>query len=166
MVAGVYVMSSPTSLVLAVGLRHCERLTVAAHHTVPQVDPNWAGFREMPAVLATAMMIGFVEQTCILALRPFLSSEQRTVGTHVDISHVAPTPIGMEVTADVELVGVDGRSLSFKVSCRDAEGVIGDGMHRRAIIDLGRFNQRLEDKAFRHGVNYRRGGSGASVCPG
>lgn len=97
-------------------------------------------------MLATAMMIAFVEQTCIVALRPFLSPDQRTVGTHVDISHVAPTPIGMDVVADIELVGVDGRSLSFRVTCRDAGGLIGEGMHRRAIIDLGRFNRRLQDK--------------------
>lgn len=137
------------SVVLTVGLKHCERFSVAPHHTVPQVDPNWAGFRDMPAVLATAMMIAFVEQTCIQALRPFLSSDQRTVGTHVDISHVAPTPVGMDVTADIELVGVDGRSLTFKVTCVDGGGLIGEGMHRRAIIDLDRFNRRLEDKETR-----------------
>ncbi len=98
-------------------------------------------------MLATAMMIAFVEQTCIVALRPFLSSDQRTVGTHVDISHVAPTPIGMEVIAEIELVGIDGKSLSFKASCRDEGGLIGEGTHRRAIIDIGRFTQRLRNKA-------------------
>lgn len=139
-------MSTPPGPVLDVGLRHCERLTVAPHHTVPQVDPGWAGFKEMPPVLATAMMIAFVEHTCVMALRPFLAPDQRTVGTHVDISHVAPTPIGMDVMADIELVAKEGRTLSFKVSCRDECGLIGEGMHRRAMIDLGRFTQRLQDK--------------------
>ena len=140
-------MVDELTAVLTVGLRHSERLTVAPNHTVPQVDPSWPGFEDMPPVLATAMMVAFVEHTCILALRPFLSPEQRTVGTHVNMSHVAPTPIGMEVTAEIELLEVKGKSLSFKVCCRDAGGVIGEGTHQRAIIDIGRFIQRLQDKA-------------------
>lgn len=140
-------MSNPTCATLSVGLCHSETLTVAARHTVPEVEPTWAGFADMPPVLATAMMIGFVEQTCIMGLRPFLSAEQRTVGTHVDISHIAATPVGMTVTASVELIGIEGRALLFKVQCRDEGGVIGEGTHRRAIIDLNRFNQRLQEKA-------------------
>ncbi|HBO6774528.1 TPA: thioesterase family protein, partial [Pseudomonas aeruginosa] len=98
-----------------------------------------------------AMMIGFVEQTCIEGLRPFLSAEQRTVGTHVDVSHIAPTPVGMTVTATVELIGIEGKALLFKVQCRDEGGVIGEGTHRRAIIDLSRFTQRLQEKAAQAG---------------
>jgi fluoroacetyl-CoA thioesterase len=140
-------MSTPPPSVLAVGLRHRERLTVAPNHTVPKIDPSWAGFKEMPPVFATAMMIAFVEQTCILALRPFLSPDQRTVGTHVEVSHLAPTPVGMDVMADIELVAIDGKSLSFNISCHDAGGLIGAGTHRRAIIDINRFTHRLQDKA-------------------
>ncbi|HEY6924300.1 MAG TPA: thioesterase family protein [Steroidobacteraceae bacterium] len=139
-------MSTPTQATLTVGLQYSERLTVASNHTVPQVDPQWPGFKDMPPVLATAMMIAFVEQTCIMALRPFLLPHQRTVGTQVNISHVAPTAIGMEVTVEVELVGIEGRSLAFKVRCRDEQGLIGDGTHQRAIIDLDRFMRRLQDK--------------------
>ncbi|MNH36783.1 Fluoroacetyl-CoA thioesterase [compost metagenome] len=101
----------------------------------------------MPPVLATAMMIGFIEQTCIEGLRPFLLPGQRTVGTHVDVSHVAATPVGMKVTATVELVAVEGRALLFKVECHDEAGLIGAGSHRRAVIDLARFNERLAAKA-------------------
>ena len=64
-------------------------------------------------------------------------------GIHVDISHVAVTPIGMEVTANVELTATEGRSLVLKVECRDEAGVIGEGTHRRAIIDLQRFTSAL-----------------------
>jgi fluoroacetyl-CoA thioesterase len=60
-------------------------MTVAPFHTVPEVDDSWPGFKDMPPVFATAMMIGFIEQTCIEALRPYLTAEQRTVGTHVDV---------------------------------------------------------------------------------
>jgi fluoroacetyl-CoA thioesterase len=129
------------------GLTHSASLVVNVRHTVPHVEPDWPGFVDMPPVLATAMMIGFIEQTCIEGLRPYLSPAQRTVGTQVNVSHVAPTPVGVQVTATVELVAVEGRSLLFNVECRDEAGVIGSGTHQRAIIDLERFNQRLQDKA-------------------
>ena len=133
--------------ILAVGLRHTEQLTVEPRHTVPEVDSSWPGFQDMPPVLATAMMIAFIEQTCIMGLRPFLATGQHTVGIHVDVGHVAATPVGMKVTAEVELIEIDGKALLFKVSCRDEAGLIGEGSHRRAIIDVARFMQRLQDKA-------------------
>ncbi len=63
----------------------------------------------------------------------------------MNVSHVAPTPVGMQLTATVELVAVEGRSLLSNVECRDEAGIIGSGTHQRAIIDLD--NQRLQDKA-------------------
>lgn len=131
---------------LAVGLHHCAEFVVEDCHTVPEVETTWPGFKDMPHVLATAMMIGFIEQTCIEGLRPFLSSEERTVGIHVDVSHLAATPVGMMVTAEIELIGIEGKNLRFTVKCRDGSGLIGEGSHRRAIIDLNRFNQRVKEK--------------------
>ena len=133
-------------LPLEVGIGARERLTVAPFHTVPELDDTWPGFRDMPPVLATAMMIGFVEQTCIEALRPYLRPQQRTVGTHVNVSHLAPTPVGMSFVADVKLVEINSNSLFFTVSCRDKAGLIGEGTHTRAIIDLQRFAQRANEK--------------------
>jgi len=130
-----------------IGMRHEDRMIVGEPHTVPNVASEWAGFRDMPPVFATAMMIGFIEQTCIEALRPHLAAGQRTVGTHVDVGHVAATPVGMTVKACVELVEVDGRSLLFRVSCHDEVGLIGEGVHRRAIIDLDHFLRKLTTKA-------------------
>jgi fluoroacetyl-CoA thioesterase len=121
-------------------------MVVAAKHTVPEVERDWIGFVDMPPVLATAMMIGFIEQTCIQALRPYLSVDQRTVGTHVDVSHVAATPVGMQVRANVELIEVEGRSLVFRVACFDQGGLIGEGLHRRAIIDATRFMKKVAEK--------------------
>lgn len=95
---------------LQAGLRHSEQFVVRLRHTVPEIDDAWPGFRDIPPVLATAIMIGFIEQTCVEALRPYLSAEQRTVGTRVDVSHVAATPVGMTVTSEIELVAVDGKS--------------------------------------------------------
>lgn len=140
-------MSTPTPLpALLPGLRHSEQMVVTPAHTVPQVG-NWPGFADMPPVFATAMMIGFMEQTCIQALRPYLTDSQRTVGTHVDMNHVAATPTGMGVVVQVELVEVRGKSLTFKVTCSDDAGLIGEGMHQRAIIDVERFEERLANKA-------------------
>ena len=101
---------------------------------------------EMPPVFATANMIAFVEWTCVAALAPYLAPHQRTVGTRVEISHSAATPIGMAVTADVELVEIDGRRLRFKVSCRDEAEPIGEGFHERMIVDHDRFMARLGRK--------------------
>lgn len=140
-------MTNPQAQTLAVGLRHREQLMVEPRHTVPEVDATWPGFQDMPPVLATAMMIAFIEHTCIRGLRPFLAPEQRTVGTHVDVSHVAATPVGLTVTAEIELVEIQGKALLFKVSCHDEAGLIGEGMHRRAIIDAARFMKRAREKS-------------------
>ena len=136
---------------LAVGLHHSERMTVEPRHTVPQVDPAWPGFQDMPPVFATAMMVAFIEQTCIMGLRPFLLPGQHTVGTHVDVSHVAATPVGMQVRAEVELTGIEGKALHFKVSCHDESGLVGEGTHRRAIIGMQGFMQRLAQKKVQAG---------------
>ncbi|TDF99144.1 MULTISPECIES: thioesterase family protein [Arthrobacter] len=132
---------------LAVGLKHTEYMTVEERHTVPAVEPRWPGFADMPPVFATAMMVGFIEQTCVEALRPFLGEGEHTVGTHVDISHVAATPVGMEIAATVELVSVEARTLHFRVFCLDEEGLIGEGNHQRVIINTERFMARVGRKA-------------------
>jgi fluoroacetyl-CoA thioesterase len=122
-------------------------MVVRPFHTVPEVDDTWPGFRDMPPVFATAMMIGFIEQTCIEALRPFLTPDQRTVGTHVDVSHVSATPVGQTVTAEVELTEQRGKVLTFRVTCRDEAGLIGEGRHDRAVVALDRFIDRMRSKS-------------------
>jgi fluoroacetyl-CoA thioesterase len=130
-----------------VGLRHRQSVVVDADLTVPNVATAFGSFEDMPPVFATAFMVGFVEATCIEALRPYLAEGQRTVGIHVDLSHTAATPIGMTVTADVELIAVEGRRLRFKVDCRDDQETIGSGFHDRAIIDTAKFLARVQAKA-------------------
>lgn len=132
---------------LHVGLRHSETLLIEDKHLVPALEGQLSGVADMPPVFATAMMIGFIEQTCIEGLRPFLADGQFTVGTHVDVSHLAATPAGMIVTATVDLTEMEGRSLLFTVRCEDDAGLIGEGKHRRAIIDYDRFMARLKTKA-------------------
>jgi fluoroacetyl-CoA thioesterase len=125
------------------GLKHKQSITVTPDLTVPSVSSHFAGFQDMPPVFATAFMVGFVEDTCVAALKPHLASGQRSVGTHVNLSHSAATPIGMTASCEVELVEVEGRKLKFKVLCTDDKGPIGEGFHERALIDLERFLARL-----------------------
>jgi len=131
-------------LSLAIGLKHSQSVTVGADLTVPAVSKHLAHFRDMPPVFATAFLVAFVEDTCVAALKPHFAPGQKSVGTHVNVSHTAATPIGRTVTCDVELVELEGRKLKFKVACRDDQGPIGDGFHERALIDVAKFLARLE----------------------
>jgi fluoroacetyl-CoA thioesterase len=128
------------------GLRHSETIRVGEALTVPAQGRALGFTQEMPPVFATANMIAFVEWTCVAALAPYLAAHQRTVGTRVEISHSAATPIGMEITAEIELVEIDGRRLRFRVCCRDEAEPIGGGFHERMIVDHRRFMARLERK--------------------
>jgi fluoroacetyl-CoA thioesterase len=101
---------------------------------------------EMPPVFATAHMIAFVEWACVHALAPYLGPHQRSVGTKVEMTHIAATPIGMSISAQVELVEVDRARLRFRVGCRDEAEIIGEGHHERTIIDVDRFMSRLARK--------------------
>ena len=127
------------------GLRHVQSLRVDQSLTVPAVSKAFA-FEDMPPVFATAFMVGFIEWACIEALRPYLDAGERTVGIHVDVSHTAATPVGLTVTAEVELVAVEGRKLRFRIACCDDAGPIGEGFHERAIIDVAHFMARVSAK--------------------
>jgi len=128
------------------GLKISRSVIVDDALTVPAVAAAHFGFIDMPPVFATAFLVGFVEWTCIEALRPYLASGERTVGVHVDLSHSAATPVGMKVTAEVELVERSDRKLRFKVTVRDEADVISEGFHDRYIIDVARFMGRLAKK--------------------
>ena len=129
------------------GARHMLNLRVDASLTVPRLSEAFTGFADMPPVFATAFMVGLVEWTCVEALRPCLDEGEHSVGTQIDVSHVAATPIGMTVTSEVELIGVEGRRLSFKATCRDEAGVIGSGFHERAVIVREDFMSRVARKS-------------------
>ena len=128
------------------GLRHSATLTVSEALSVTAQARIFDPATEMPPVFATANMIAFVEWTCVAALAPYLGADQRSVGTRVEMTHTAATPIGMRVTADVKLVEITDRTLRFKVACRDEKDPIGDGFHERTIIDHARFMARLARK--------------------
>ncbi len=122
------------------GLKYCRSITVEKSLTVPHLSPVYTGLADMPEVLATPHMVAFVEWTCVEALRPCYGPGQGSVGTHINMSHVAATPVGKTVTAEVEIVSVvKGRLIEFKVTCTDDNGLIGEGTHTRAIIDVDKF---------------------------
>jgi fluoroacetyl-CoA thioesterase len=135
-----------TSADLKPGLRHSATIRVTEQLAVPASGRILGATAEMPPVFATAQMIAFVEWTCVAALAPYLAAQQRTVGTRVEMAHSAATPIGMQVTAEIELVEIDGRRLRFAVSCHDEAEPIGGGFHERMIIDHNRFMARLSGK--------------------
>jgi fluoroacetyl-CoA thioesterase len=128
------------------GLRHSATIRVSEQLAVPASGRLLGATTEMPPVFATALLIAFVEWTCVAALMPYIGPQQRTVGTRVEISHRSATPVGMNVTAEIELIEIDGRRLRFKVSCHDEAEPIGDGFHERMIVDHDRFMARLARK--------------------
>lgn len=90
-------------------------------------------------VFATPAMIALMEKTAWTSVAPYLEEGQGTVGTHLDVTHEAPTPLGKMVTCDSELVEIDGRRLVFEVIARDGSHVIGKGRHERFIISEEKF---------------------------
>lgn len=101
----------------------------------------------LPQVFATPVMILVMENAALNAIKPFLDAGESAVGIAVDVKHLAATPLGHDVRATAEVVAVDGKRIDFKVSARDGKEEIGRGSHRRIVIDLGSFNERLARKS-------------------
>jgi len=120
---------------------------VPATKTVPRLYPEWTEFQDMPEVFATGFLIGLMEGVCQLAIKPFLDwPREQSVGTHVDLSHLAATPPGLTVRVHCEVTSVAGRMVTFRVSAHDGVDLISEGTHQRVIIDAARFNQKLQAK--------------------
>jgi fluoroacetyl-CoA thioesterase len=100
----------------------------------------------LPETFATPVMILVMENAALNAIKPFLEPGESAVGTAIDVRHLAATPVGREVRATAEVVGVDGKRIEFKVSAHDGTDEIGNGMHRRMVIDFAAFNERLARK--------------------
>lgn len=102
-------------------------------------------------VLATPQMVLLMERAGVAAVDHLLPVGYRTVGVHLDVRHLAPTPVGFQVEATAELVEIDGRRLTFRVEVREEpfgeEQLVGAGTHQRAIVDIERFGQGIAEKA-------------------
>lgn len=126
---------------IAIGLKGHLEQTVTEEVTADRIGSG------LVKVFATPMMIALIEQTCNESVVPYLEPGQGTVGTHVDVSHCAATPVGMRVWCDSELVEVDRRRLVFAVKAYDECGLIGEGRHERFIIDSAKFQAKIDAKA-------------------
>lgn len=107
--------------------------TVEFKHTLTAHHDN------LPPVLTTPDMIGWMEFACYLATEPFCEGDETTVGTAIHVRHLAPTGIGSEVTADAILEKIDGRFHIFKVTARDSNKLLGDGHVHRAFVSFSKF---------------------------
>jgi fluoroacetyl-CoA thioesterase len=97
----------------------------------------------LPPVLATPVMIMAMENAALNAIKPYFDAGESAVGLHVDVSHLAATTAGKQITASAEVTRVDGRRIEFRVSATDGHEEIGRGTHTRVLIDLDRFSARL-----------------------
>ena len=126
------------------------KFKVPENKTVPFLYPEFAEGLVMPKVFATGFLVGLYEFSCIKALNPHLDwPREQTVGTHIDVTHEAATPPGLEVTATVELVEVSGRKLVFTVEAHDGVELISKGRHERYIIDKEKFSAKVDKKRFK-----------------
>ena len=129
------------------GIRYEHKFKLSASKTVPALYPESEEFLLMPEVFATGFLVGFLEWACIKAINPHLDwPREQTVGTHIDVSHQAATPPGLEITATVELLEVSGRKLVFAVEAHDGVEQISKGRHERYIIDKEKFDEKVDKK--------------------
>src|SRR5262245_20260423 len=130
------------------GLRGRFEYRVPAEKTVPYVYREFAEFQQMPAVFATAFMVGLIEGTCQKAILPYLDwPREQSVGTLVNFTHLAATPPGMIVTVEAEVTAVEGRLIRFHARAHDERDLIAEGTHERTVIDAQRFLRKVTEKA-------------------
>ncbi len=130
------------SLVLAIptGTIGSASLVVGDEHTAPRVGSGQIH------VLATPVMINLFEAAALAACEHLLPEGHQSLGTHLDVSHVAATPVGMQATATAEVIGVEGRIIRFRLLARDARDVIGEGTHERVVVNVAKFDLRVQEK--------------------
>jgi predicted thioesterase len=122
------------------GLNATVEIVVGTRDTAAHVGSGKIG------VLATPILVTLLESAALQAVEKFMVSGQQSVGTRLDISHTAATPVGMRVRAHAELVKVEGRKLTFQLRAEDEVETIGQGVHERLIISVERFDARMQKK--------------------
>ena len=130
------------------GLTYQHQFTIPSSKTVPALSPEAVEFQAMPEVFATGFLVGLLEWACIRLVNPHLDwPQEQTLGTHINVSHQAATPVGLTVTTDVTLIEIDGRRLVFAVEAHDGVDLIARGRHERFVIDRGRFDEKVLSKS-------------------
>src|SRR5438105_3215794 len=125
---------------LTPGLEGHAELIVAEEHTAPRVGSGRV------RVLATPVMINLMEAAALDCVEALLPSGHQSLGIHLDVSHHAATPVGMRIAATARLVGVEGRRLKFAVEAHDEKEPIGGGTHERVVVNVARFDERVQKK--------------------
>ncbi len=122
------------------GLTGNAELVVGEEHTAPRVGSGKVH------VLATPVMINLIEAAALAAVEHLLPAGYQSLGTHLDVRHIAATPVGMRVTASAAVEKVEGRTVFFHVEAHDEKELIGDGTHERVVVNVAKFDQRIESK--------------------
>ena len=122
------------------GLAGFAELLVADEHTAPRVGSGRV------AVLATPVMINLIEAASLAAIEHLLPEGYQSLGTVLNVRHIAATPVGMMVRARVEVVKVEGRTVFFAAECKDDKELIGDGRLERVVVNVAKFAQRVQRK--------------------
>ncbi|MGH6886470.1 MAG: thioesterase family protein [Geminicoccales bacterium] len=122
------------------GLRGRAELVVGEEHTAPRVGSGRVH------VLATPVMINLFEAAALDAVERLLPPGHQSLGTVLNVRHVAATPVGMHVFATAEVTGVEGRTIHFRLEARDEKDLIGDGTHERVVVNVAKFDERVQRK--------------------
>jgi fluoroacetyl-CoA thioesterase len=113
---------------------------VGEQHTAPRVGSGKVH------VLATPVMINLIEAAALAAIEHLLPEGYQSLGTHLEVRHIAATPVGMKAFASATVESVSGRTIRFKVEARDEKELIGDGTHERVVVNVVKFDQRVQRK--------------------
>jgi predicted thioesterase len=132
---------------LRAGLSGSAELLVAEAHTAPRVGSGRVH------VLATPVMINLFEAAALDAVERLLPPGRQSLGTVLNVRHIAATPVGMRVTATAEVTGVEGRTIRFRVEARDEKDLIGDGTHERVVVNVEKFDERVQRKLLKEGAS-------------
>jgi fluoroacetyl-CoA thioesterase len=128
---------------LSTGLTHEISMTVTSDRTAKHLETGTA------AVLSTPSMVWLVEHAAQVLAQMHLPEGQTTVGAEVFVRHLAPTPLGMKVTANVRIDEIDGRRIVFSAEVFDEKEKVGEGRHVRVIVDQKRFMEKVKGKTSR-----------------
>jgi predicted thioesterase len=125
---------------LTPGLTGNARILVGEEQTAPRVGSGRV------RVLATPVMINMMEAAALDAIEHLLPPGHQSLGTHLDVGHYAATPVGMTLRATAEVIGIDGRNVTFRVEASDDKERVGDGTHTRVVVNVERFDARIQKK--------------------
>lgn len=125
------------------GLSGKAELVVGEEHTAPRVGSGKVH------VLATPVMINLFEAAALAAIEHLLPKGYQSLGTHLDVRHIAATPVGMKVLASARVTRVDGRTVTFALEAHDEKELIGEGTHERVVVNVTKFDARVQKKLAR-----------------